>query len=209
LEGPLAVGRVIARPFVGHSDAFVRTGNRRDFSLTPPKTMLDVLKDAGLTTCGIGKIEDIFARRGLTRVDHVAGNPACVEATLRAMGENFEGLIFTNLVDFDMLYGHRNDVKGFSAELAAFDAALPGLIAAMGEGDLLILTADHGCDPTYPGTDHTREYAPLLLYHKGLRGGVDLGTRDTFAYIAATALDFFGVPQPDEIAGTSMLESLK
>ena len=207
LDGPLAVGRVIARPFVGHPGSYTRTGNRRDFSLTPPATMLDALEDAGLTTCGVGKIEDIFARRGLTLIDHAAGNPACIEATLRAMREDFEGLVFTNLVDYDMLYGHRNDARGFAAALAAFDAALPDLITGMSEGDLLILTADHGCDPTYPGTDHTREYVPLILYQKASRGGVDLGTRDTFADVAATILAFFGVPQPGAIAGTSMLES--
>ncbi len=205
LTGPLAVGRVIARPFIGQAGAFSRTARRRDFSLMPPPTVLDALSGAGLTTYGVGKIEDIFCHKGLTRSDHAAGNPACIEATLRAMREDFDGLIFTNLVDYDMVYGHRNDAKGFAGALADFDAALEHIIAAMGGQDLLILCADHGCDPTYPGTDHTREHAPLLLYGKALRGGVDLGTRNTFADVGATVLDFFGVDKPEALAGESVL----
>jgi phosphopentomutase len=209
LTGPLGVGRVIARPFVGEPGAFTRTSRRRDFSLTPPPTALDALSGAGFTTYGVGKIEDIFCHRGLTQSDHAAGNPACIQATLEAMEQDFDGLVFTNLVDYDMLYGHRNDVAGFAAALAAFDAALPQIIAGMGKEDLLILTADHGCDPTHPGTDHTREHAPLLIYSKALRGGADLGVRDTFADVAATVLAFFGVPQPPSLAGASMLGELR
>ncbi len=209
LTGPLAVGRVIARPFSGHPGSFARTSRRRDFSTVPPTTMLDLLSQAGFTTYGVGKIEDIFCHRGLTHSNHAAGNPACIDATLEAMGQDFSGLIFTNLVDYDMLYGHRNDPAGFAGALEAFDQALPRIIAAMGIQDLLILTADHGCDPTHPGTDHTREHIPLLIYHKALRGSADLGTRETFADIAATVLAAFGIPQPPEIAGTSMLDTLR
>jgi len=209
LTGPLAVGRVIARPFVGMPGAFTRTSRRRDFSLSPPSNLLDALSSAGLTTYGVGKIEDIFCRCGLTRSNHAAGNPACIQTTLEAMEEDFSGLIFTNLVDYDMLYGHRNDAEGFYDALVAFDDALPGIIARMNERDLLAITADHGCDPAHPGTDHTREHVPLLLYGKTLRGGVDLGTRDTFADIAATALAFFGVRQEKALAGMSMLPLLR
>jgi len=209
LTGPLAVGRVIARPFVGMPGDFKRTGRRKDFSLLPPPNLLDALSGAGLLTYGVGKIEDIFCHRGLTKSNHASGNPACIQATLEAMERDSSGLIFTNLVDFDMLYGHRNDAGGFYDALAAFDAALPGIIARMNAQDLLVLTADHGCDPAHPGTDHTREYAPLIVYGKTLGGGVDLGTRDTFADIAATALAFFGVPQDQAIAGTSVLPLLR
>ncbi len=209
LAGPLAVGRVIARPFVGTPGAFVRTAARRDFSLMPPPTMLDALSGAGLTTFGVGKIEDIFCHRGLTRSNHAAGNAACIQATVDAMSEGFGGLVFTNLVDYDMLYGHRNDPQGFYDALAAFDRALPEIQAHMGPQDMLILTADHGCDPTHPGTDHTREHVPLLIYSKALCGGVDLGTRDTFADISATVLDFFGVAQPEALSGSSLLPLLR
>lgn len=209
LTGPLAVGRVIARPFIGEPGGFVRTANRRDFSLMPPRTMLDVIAEAGMTTYGVGKIEDIFCHRGLTRSDHAAGNPACIEATLRAMEEEFDGLIFTNLVDYDMLFGHRNDAKGFAEALAAFDRALPDIVAHMGVQDLLVITADHGCDPTHPGTDHTREHVPVMVYNKALCGGVDLGTRGSFADIAATTLAYLGVPKPPEVAGVSMLDQLR
>jgi len=205
LAGPLGVGRVIARPFIGTPGAFVRTGNRRDFSLTPPPTLLDAFSAAGFTTYGVGKIEDIFCQRGLSRSNHATGNPACIQAMLEAMKERFTGIIFTNLVDFDMLYGHRNDVKGFYDALAAFDDALPDIIAQMNEQDLLIITADHGCDPTHPGTDHTREYVPLIVYNKTFPCGKNLGTRNTFADIAATSLAFFGIPQKKALAGRSML----
>ncbi|MDR3052056.1 MAG: phosphopentomutase [Oscillospiraceae bacterium] len=207
LTGPLAVGRVIARPFVGQPGAFMRTGARRDFSLTPPETMLDILLAAGLETCGVGKIEDIFCNRGLTGSNHASGNLACIEATLHAMRGMKEGLIFTNLVDYDMLYGHRNDAAGFAQALRAFDDALPAIFGAMGPEDMLIITADHGCDPTHPGTDHTREHIPLLCYGKAFSGGTDLGTRDTYADIAATVLNFFGLGNP--LAGTSWLAALQ
>ncbi len=195
LVGEHAVGRVIARPFVGNPGSFVRTDNRRDFSVDPlGETMLDVLKAAGMNSVGIGKIEDIFNHRGLTSSDHAAGNEACVNSLIETMKKDARrGLIFVNLVDTDMKYGHRNDVPGFAASLEAFDKRLPEIIRLMNEDDLLIVTADHGCDPAYPTTDHTREYVPLLVWGLGIEEGVDLGTRDTFADVAKTTLDALGV----------------
>ena len=196
LQGELGVGRVIARPFVGTPGAFVRTGRRRDFSMPPPRNLLDALSEAGLTVFGVGKIEDIFAHRGLTDSDHASGNPACIASMLRTMERPFSGLLFVNLVDYDMLYGHRNDVQGYSDALEAFDRALPDVYDRMGPDDMLIITADHGCDPTHPGTDHTREHTTMLCYQKCAARGVDLGTRETFADISATILDFFGLSNP-------------
>ncbi|MDR0897774.1 MAG: phosphopentomutase [Oscillospiraceae bacterium] len=193
LTGEFAVGRVIARPFVGEVGAFKRTGNRRDFSLEPPAdTLLDRLKRAGHAVVGIGKIEDIFAHRGLTASDHASGNEACLAATLRAMEQPLNGLIFVNLVDFDAVYGHRNDAPGFARALEAVDRALPEIMARMGEDDLLLLTADHGCDPTTPGTDHTREKVPLLCWGRRVKPGW-LGDRESYADVAATVLARFGL----------------
>lgn len=205
LRDDLGVGRVIARPFVGSPGAFVRTGRRRDFSLQPPRNLLDALSAAGLTVFGVGKIEDIFCHRGLTGSNHASGNAACMEATLASMEADYAGLLFTNLVDYDMLYGHRNDVKGYSDALEAFDRRLPDVYARMRTGDMLIITADHGCDPTHPGTDHTREHTPMLCYIKGGVGGVNLGTRQTYADISATILDFFGLDNP--FTGRSFLQA--
>ena len=206
LVGELEVGRVIARPFVGQkAGAFTRTGGRRDYSAVPPTTMLDLLEKAGKTVYAVGKIEDIFCLRGITKSNHAAGNPACMEATYAAMQEDFDGLLFVNLVDFDMVYGHRRDVEGYAAALEAFDREIPRIKAMMGEEDLLILTADHGCDPCHTGTDHTREHVPLLLYGKGVKG-VNLGVRETYADIAATVLDFFGVE--NTVKGTSVLPQI-
>ena len=207
LTGPYAVGRVIARPFTGRSGAFTRTGNRRDFSVPPPgDTLLDILSRSGCDVAGVGKIEDIFAHRGLTLSDHASGNSACVAATLAMMARPLDGLIFVNLVDFDMLYGHRNDARGFARALEEFDAALPAIMAAMGEDDLLLLTADHGCDPLFPGTDHTRENVPLLCWQKGI-APVDLGARRTFGDIASTILEMFELP--DTLCGTSFLGKIQ
>lgn len=204
LTGDLEVGRVIARPFVGeHAGAFTRTGGRRDFSALPPQTMCDLLQDSGRTVYGVGKIEDIFAHRGITKSNHAAGNAACMQATLTALEEDFDGLLFVNLVDFDMVYGHRRDVAGYAAALEAFDRQIPRIMEQMGEQDMLILTADHGCDPCHHGTDHTREHVPLLIWGKHLRHGVNLGTGDTYANISATVLDFFGIP--NTLRGTSLL----
>jgi len=197
LQGKHGVGRVIARPFVGTGKgAFKRTGNRRDFSLLPiGPTVLDVLKDKGLFTMGIGKIEDIFCMQGLVESDHAAGNPACVDALMKVMPRDFTGLVFVNLVDFDSVYGHRRDVAGYAQALEYFDKRLDEIKAAMNQDDLLILTADHGCDPAHTGTDHTREYVPILVWSPAMTGLTDLGTRKTYADIAATIADLFGAEE--------------
>ena len=207
LVGELEVGRVIARPFIGEkAGAFKRTGGRRDYSAIPPTTMLDLLERAGKTVYAVGKIEDIFCLRGITRSNHAAGNPACMEATYAAMQEDFDGLLFVNLVDFDMVYGHRRDVQGYAAALEAFDREIPKIKAMMGEDDILMITADHGCDPCHTGTDHTREHVPLLIWGQKVKAGVNLGVRDTYADIAATVLDFFGVEST--VKGTSVLPEI-
>ncbi|MBQ2957677.1 MAG: phosphopentomutase [Clostridia bacterium] len=195
LVGEHAVGRVIARPFTGEPGSFVRTDNRKDFSVDPlGETMLDVLKAAGMNVVGVGKIEDIFNHRGLTSSDHAAGNPACINSMIEYLKKDSRrGLIFVNLVDTDMKYGHRNDVEGFAASLEEFDQRLPEIIRLLNEDDLLIITADHGCDPAHPSTDHTREYVPLLVWGLGIEEGVQLGTRSTFADVAKTTLDALGV----------------
>lgn len=206
LVGPYAVGRVIARPFVGKPGAFTRTGNRRDFSVKPhADTLLDVMYENGLDVVGVGKIEDIFAHRGLTRSDHASGNTACIASMLSLLKEPINGLVFVNLVDFDMLYGHRRDPKGFAEALMEVDKAIPAIQDTMGPDDLLIFTADHGCDPTYRGTDHTREMVPLVCYTPGGKA-VDLGTRDSMGDIAATILSMFDLPQT--LSGTSFYEQI-
>lgn len=196
LVGEHAVGRVIARPFAGEPGNFVRTPRRRDFSLDPTgETLLDIVKAAGMQVMGVGKIEDIFNHRGLTRSNHAAGNPACIEAMLDYMREDYTGLLFTNLVDTDMVYGHRNDPIGYAQALTYFDSKLPEVFSLMGPEDLLIITADHGVDPTFPGTDHTREHVPILCWYKGMKKLVNLGVRDTFADIGATAAEYLGLAQ--------------
>jgi phosphopentomutase len=188
------VGRVIARPFVGEKGNFTRTANRRDFPMPPPgETALDVLKKSGFPVTGIGKIEDIYAGQGLTRAIHTKSNNHGMECLMEELSITTRGLIFINLVDFDMLYGHRNDVEGYAKALADFDIGLGELLPLLQEDDVLILTADHGCDPAYPTTDHTREYVPLLVYSQHLEP-VDLGTRKTFADIGVTILEMFGIP---------------
>lgn len=194
LTGDLCVGRVIARPFIGEPGAFTRTGNRRDFSADMPgDTMLDLIVRAGQDVVAIGKIEDIFAHRGITRSDHASGNRACVEAALREFRRGYAGLEFVNLVDFDALYGHRRDPAGYARALAEFDAWLGALLDDITARDLLIITADHGCDPRHHGTDHTREYVPLIVYSPGLEPGA-LGTRSSFCDVAATVLAALGIP---------------
>ena len=198
LRGEHNVGRVIARPFEGEVGAFVRTANRRDFSVDPTgRTMLDVAKDAGMDTLGVGKIEDIFNHRGLTQSNHAAGNPACIDATIEYLKKDrWKGILFVNLVDTDMLYGHRRDVPGFARSLEAFDQKLPEIMRLLGEDGMLILTADHGCDPAYTKhTDHTRERVPLLVWGLNLEEGVDLGERDSFADVSATALEALGLSE--------------
>ena len=195
LQGKHAVGRVIARPFVGTCAAdFKRTGHRHDFSLEPiAPTMLDALKDAGFDSLAVGKIEDIFCMRGITESVHSAGNPACIASMMDYLRRDFRGLCFVNLVDTDMTYGHRRDAQGYAQCLKDFDDCLPAIQETMGDNDLLIITADHGCDPTYQGTDHTRERVPLLCWHKGMTKAIDLGTRDTYADVAATICEGFGL----------------
>ena len=193
LVGDLFVGRVIARPFVGVPGAFTRTENRKDYAIPPvSETLLDALEAHGRSTLGIGKIEDIFCNRGVTHVNHTKNTADSVAATIDALKNNHrDSLIFTNLIDFDMLYGHRNDVEGYGQALETFDAQVPAILAALRPDDLLIITADHGCDPTTPSTDHSREYVPLLVYGANVKP-VNLGTRASFADIAATIYDEFG-----------------
>ena len=196
LQGELGVGRVIARPFVGKPGSFERTGRRRDFSLPPiHRTLLDAVSEAGMDCIGVGKIEDIFDHRGLTESNHAAGNPACIEVLEAYMRRDFNGLCFTNLVDTDSLYGHRRDPKGYAEALAYFDEHLGTMIGLMKPEDLMIITADHGCDPTFRGTDHTREYIPLLVYSPKMKRLTDLGTRACFADIAATCADWLGLEE--------------
>lgn len=207
LAGPLGVGRVIARPFAGEPGRFVRTAGRRDFSLAPAGTTVpDLVKAAGLPSVAIGKIHDIFAGRGFTESVHTQGNMDGVDRTLAMMGKYRAGLLFTNLVDYDMLYGHRRDTQGYADALMAFDRRLPEIEAALGPDDLLLLTADHGCDPTWSGTDHTREYVPLLFYGAAVRPDTALGIRQTFADAGATVADFLGAAPP--AAGGSLLPLL-
>ncbi|MDR2931665.1 MAG: phosphopentomutase [Oscillospiraceae bacterium] len=208
MQGAHAVSRIIARPFAGDFPDYARTANRRDFALPPPgRTMLDSLCDNGLDVIGVGKISDIFAGRGVSRSYPTHSNAEGMEATLSRVGDDFSGLCFVNLVDFDMLFGHRNDVDGYAAAMAAFDDWLPAFLSALGPGDVLIITADHGCDPATPSTDHSREYTPMLIYGGRVKAGVNLGTRETMADIAATVLDFFGLPV--ETQGRSFWEKVK
>lgn len=208
LKGEHAVGRVIARPFIGEVGSFTRTDNRRDFSVDPiGKTMLDVLKGEGYDVLGVGKIEDIFNHRGLTHSNHAAGNEACVDAVIEYLKkDHWKGLLFANLVDTDMLYGHRNDVKGFAGALEAFDRRLPEILKLLGEDGMLIITADHGCDPAFPTTDHTREKVPVLAWGLGLNEGIELGERKTFADVSATVLEALGAR--GKLDGTSFYKEI-
>jgi phosphopentomutase len=190
----MGVGRVIARPFIGAPGAFRRTANRKDFALTPfAPTLLDHVKDAGLPVVAIGKIEDLFAGRGITSSTHTASDEQGMDEVLQAMTTTPRGLIFANLVDFDTVYGHRNDVNGYAANLERVDARLGDLMGRLTPRDVLVVTADHGNDPTTPSTDHAREYVPVFLAGRAIRPGVDLGTRQTFADLGQTLADLFGV----------------
>lgn len=208
LTGPLGVGRVIARPFVGtNRDNFKRTTNRHDFSLVPPKkTMLDFIAESGKATIGVGKIFDIFAGVGVSEQIKSKGNDDGMRITLELANRDFEGLAFVNLVDFDMIYGHRNDIDGYAKATADFDAKLGEFLPLMRKDDLLIITADHGCDPGTESTDHSREYVPMLAYGENIKQGVDLKTRPTFADIAATVTEYLGVDA--DISGTSFLKEI-
>ncbi|MBQ2191766.1 MAG: phosphopentomutase, partial [Clostridia bacterium] len=203
LVGDNLVGRVIARPFIGSDGHYTRTENRRDFALEPiGETILDRLSGKGMDVVGIGKIEDIFAHKGVTTVDHTKNNPDGIEATIRFLKEGRGDFIFTNLVDTDMLYGHRNDVEGYARALEYFDKKLPEIMDAMSDDDLLIVTADHGCDPTTPSTDHSREYIPILVWGRHVKS-CDLGTLSTFADLGATVVDY--LTGEDFGVGTSFL----
>ena len=200
LRGKHGVGRVIARPFVGNAkDGFKRTSNRHDYSLEPPKaTMLDAIKAAGLDSIAVGKIHDIFAGYGATEYVYNKSNANGMEHALRYAGQDFHGLCFVNLVDFDMQFGHRRDIPGYARALSEFDAWLPKLMEKLGEEDIVMITADHGCDPAYTATtDHTREYVPLLILGKAVKP-VNMGTRKSFADIAATVTELLGVSYETE-----------
>lgn len=197
LKGEHAVARVIARPFIGRPGSFHRTAGRHDYSLAPPgPTLLDMLSEKGFAVLAVGKIEDIFAGKGITRAVHTVSNMDGVDKTIEMMQGSERGLIFTNLVDFDMVYGHRNDVRGYADALEAFDRRLPEIFSFLRDDEVLIVTADHGCDPTTPGTDHTREYVPLLASGAPVLPGINLGIRETFADLAASVAEMFGFDMP-------------
>ena len=207
LKGNHAVGRVIARPFVGEYPNYIRTSNRHDFSLVPTKkTILDVIKENGMDVIGVGKINDIFAGVGITEVIKTQGNADGIEKTLSVMDKDFNGLCFVNLVDFDMLYGHRNDVDGYATALSYFDKKLKYIIQKMKKDDILIITADHGCDPTTSSTDHSREYTPMIVFGENIKSGVNLGTRCGFYDIGATILEYLGLE--NNIDGKSFLKEI-
>lgn len=205
LQGEHGVGRVIARPFIGEGNGnYTRTAHRHDFSIEPPKvTMLDQLKEAGKDVLAVGKINDIFVGKGITEYVYTTGNPDGIDKTLEWMDRDFDGLCFVNLVDTDMLYGHRRDIDGYAKAISYFDEKLPEMVAKLHEDDIIMVTADHGCDPGYQlTTDHTREYIPFIMYGPKIKPA-NLGTRDTFADIAATVLKYFDI-EP-KFNGTSML----
>lgn len=208
LTGKHGVGRVIARPFVGSSAAdFTRTPRRHDFSLLPPaKTLLNYLQEAGLATIGVGKIYDIFAGSGVAETTRTTSNRNGMEVTLEIAKRDFEGLCFVNLVDFDMVYGHRNDVDGYANAATEFDGQLEQLLELLRPDDLLLITADHGCDPSTPSTDHSRECVPLLICGAPVKAGVDLGGRKSYGTIASTLADWFGVKA--QLAGESVLAEI-
>lgn len=205
MQGRHAVGRIIARPFDGKNGEYKRTPDRRDFSLEPvADTVLDMLKAAGKQVIGVGKIEDIFAGRGLTEAEHTVSNADGIRKTIEYAKRGLDGLLFTNLVDYDMLYGHRNDVEGYARALEEFDAALPQIMDSLSAEDMLIISSDHGCDPTTQSTDHSREYTPLLVFGQGVKP-VNLGVRGSFCDIGAFVLDCFGL-QP--ICGESFYKTV-
>ncbi|KAF0121103.1 MAG: phosphopentomutase, partial [bacterium] len=204
---PYSVLRVIARPFIGKPGSFKRTRARKDYSIPPPRdTILDVLKEAGLSVIGVGKISDIFAGRGLSLTIPTENNLDGIIKTIEAIKYTNKGLIFTNLIDFDMIWGHRKDVKGYANGLKEFDNSLPEILGLLADGDLLIITADHGCDPTTPGTDHSREYVPLLVFNPSCPKGRCLGVRRTFADVGQTIASVFGVNSLEN--GTSFLKDI-
>ena len=207
LVGEVGVGRVIARPFIGEYPEYKRTSNRHEYSLMPPKTtMLDQLKNNDYSVIAVGKINDIFAGKGVTEFVRTKNNDDGMEKTIEFTKKEFEGLCFVNLVDFDMLYGHRNDVEGYANALTKFDGQITEVISNLNDEDILIITADHGCDPTTASTDHSREYTPMVMIGKKVKSGTNLGTRESFADIAATILEYFGIEQ--EVSGESFLRKV-
>jgi phosphopentomutase len=206
--GDIAVGRIIARPFTGESGSYSRTSNRKDFALDPfNKTMLDYIKEDGNNVMAVGKIEDIYNGKGITDAVHIKNNMDGVDKTLEYMKNEKTGLIFTNLVDFDMHFGHRNDFQGYAKALVDFDNRLPEILALMREEDILILTADHGCDPTTPSTDHSREYIPLVVYGNKVKAGANVGIRNSFSDIGKTILDLLKIP--NELVGESFAKDIE
>jgi phosphopentomutase len=206
LQGADQVGRVIARPFIGEPGSFTRTENRHDYAVPPPsENLLPTLANVGLDVVCIGKVASIYDAMGVTQDLTAKNNDQSIDQTIRALGDDSRGLIFSNLVDFDMLYGHRRDVEGYARALEHFDTRLPEIEAAMRDGDLYLITADHGNDPTRPGSDHTREYAPLIVFGPRMKPGVDLGTRGSLADIGQTIAENFGLSL---VAGKSFLSDL-
>ncbi|AJA47997.1 phosphopentomutase [Clostridium pasteurianum DSM 525 = ATCC 6013] len=205
--GENLVGRIIARPFLGIKGNYTRTSNRRDFALDPfDKTMLDYIEEDKLSVMAVGKIEDIFNGKGITEAVHIKNNNEGIDKTIEYMKSEKNGLIFTNLVDFDMLYGHRNDIKGYADALMKFDKRLPEIMEVMKKEDVLIITADHGCDPTTRSTDHSREYIPLLVYGKSIKNSVNIGMRQCFCDIGKTVLDILKID--NNLYGKSFKEKL-
>ena len=207
LVGEDVVGRVIARPFVGEVGSFKRTSNRRDYALDPfGKTALEYIKENGMSVAAVGKIEDIYNGKGVTEAVHIKNNMDGVDKTLEYMDKIDNGLIFTNLVDFDMLYGHRNDPKGYGKAIEDFDGRLNEIYSKLRDEDILIITADHGCDPTTESTDHSREYIPILVYGKQVKGGTELGIRDSFTDIGKSVLDYLGID--NNLEGKSFINEI-
>jgi len=207
MRGDDTVSRIICRPFTGKSGNYYRTENRKDFSVDPPgETVLDLLKEKGKDVIGVGKIEDIFNQKGLTEINHTRNNKDGINAIINYLKSDFDGLLFANLVDFDMLYGHRNNPRGYADALEYFDKFIPCIKEQLKEEDILLITADHGCDPTTPGTDHTREYIPIIVYGKQLNKGINIGTRESFSDIAKTVARYFNYDFP---YGNSFLNMIK
>lgn len=203
LTGEHEVGRVIARPFVGEEGSFVRTANRQDYTVKPAKNILDILLENDLEVLGVGKIKNIYGGRGVSQSFPTENNLDGINRIIKLLQNDFSGLLFANLVDFDQLYGHRNNPVGYANALAEFDERLPQIMANLEEDDILIITADHGCDPTTPGTDHSREYVPLLVYGPSLKTNVNLGIRETFADLGQTVAEHLGVNVDKALAGVS------
>ena len=208
MTGDDTVDRIICRPFIGGNGHYTRTENRRDYSIDPPgETLLDRLKAEGRDVLSVGKIDEMFNKRGITESDHTKNNHDGIEAIIRFLkNRDFNGLLFANLVDFDMLYGHRRNIQGYADALEYFDSKMPEIMSCLKEDDILMITADHGCDPAFKGTDHTREYVPILVYGQKLRKGVDLSVRESFADIAATTAEALNVSWS---VGKSFLKEIK